>query len=328
MAVATAVVFARPRLRDLAVKAALGIGLVVGLYAAFRTLVGPSHAEAVFATALRTTTQYGTALRAVGSFSSAVGLISFLGPMTAFALVLGFFVPGVRRMAWAVGALGLVGLIGSYGRASLFGIALGLGCALVLVLAGAHVPLRRKLVAVGLVGVLLVAAYGGVLIASQASPELRVRTEGILNPTADESVQLRFGTWEHTLNAVAREPLGSGVGSVGAASDPERKHLVTTDNSFLKVLREQGFLGLALFVCGVFGAVVLLAGRLRKVAGYSGALGLAALAGFVTFLGIAIAGEYVEQPGKVVAWGLLGVAAAQALENGRGERAHREEAHP
>jgi hypothetical protein len=89
------------------------------------------------------------------------------------------------------------------------------------------------------------------------------------------------------------------------------------------VLREQGFLGFALFAGGLLGGIALLAARLRRVPNYPGALGLAALAGFVTFLGVAISGEYVEQPGKVIAWGLLGVAAAQALGNVDNERVAR-----
>jgi O-antigen ligase len=87
----------------------------------------------------------------------------------------------------------------------------------------------------------------------------------------------------------------------------------TTDNSFLKILVEQGVLGLALFAAGMVAAVVLLARRIRRVPSESRPLGFAALAGFVSFLGLSISGESVEQPGKVVAWGLLGIAAAVAF---------------
>jgi hypothetical protein len=321
VALATAVVFAQPKLRRRAVTGTLAIGLVVTGYAAVRVIGGPSGAETTFARSVATVVSYGSALRAIGSFSSAVGLISFLAPMTAFAFVLGFFIPRRRRLAWTVGILGLVGLIGSYGRASLFGITLGLGCTLILFLAGSHISMRRKLVAFALACALALAAYGGVLIASKASPELEKRSQGILNPIADKSVQLRFGTWQKTLQDVANDPLGSGVGTVGSASGPNPGHVVTTDNSFLKVLREQGYLGFALFFCGIIGAVILLAARLRKVSSHSSAVGLAALAGFVTFLGISISGEYVEQPGKVIAWGLLGVAAAYAFGNAGDEHA-------
>jgi O-antigen ligase len=104
------------------------------------------------------------------------------------------------------------------------------------------------------------------------------------------------------------------VGAVGAASAPERERIKTTDNSYLKVLVEQGFLGLALFAFGMIAAAALLARRLRHTSGAeSRHAGLAALAGFVAFLGISFAGESVEQPGKIVAWALLGIAAAYAF---------------
>jgi hypothetical protein len=287
--------------------------MVVSAYAALRVVVGPSAAERDFATSIATTVAYGGALRAIGSFSSAVGLISFLTPVTAFAFVIGFLDRRVRRLAWATAALGLVALLGSYSRGSLFGLALGLLGALALVIFAADMPRKRKLLASGLVLGLLLTTYGGVLIASTASPQLRERAKGVLNPFGDKSAQLRFDNWGKTLRLFGEQPLGRGVGAAGSASAPTRERFVTTDNSFLKVLYEQGVLGFALFAGGLISAVVLLGMRLRRTAGESRALGLAAISGFLTFVGISIGGEYVEQPGKVIAWGLLGVAAAQAL---------------
>jgi O-antigen ligase len=135
----------------------------------------------------------------------------------------------------------------------------------------------------------------------------------VLDPLGDKSVQLRFETWEGELDDAIAHPLGRGLGTVGAASAPTRGQLRTSDNSFIKVLVEQGVLGVALFAAGLLGAVALLARRLQGAAAELRAAGLAALAGFVAFLGVAMAGEAVEQPGKVVAWGLLGMAAAYAF---------------
>jgi hypothetical protein len=58
------------------------------------------------------------------------------------------------------------------------------------------------------------------------------------------------------------------------------------------------------------------------VTGEPRAVGFAALAGFVAFVALAFTGEAVEQPGKVVAWGLLGIAAGCAFGGGRGEEPH------
>ena len=295
----------------------LAIGGVVALYAAVRVGIGPAVAEERFALSVQTTTMYGTAVRAVGSFSSAVGLTSYLTPLAVFGLVIGFFEPRVRWWAWGVAAACVIGILGSYGRAPLLGIVLGLAFALAVVAASRDLTRRRKLTAVGLVVCSLGLTYVGVHVASQASPALRERAEGVLNPLSDESVQMRFDTWRDAASEALRRPQGRGVGAVGSASAVERRQLVTTDNSFLKVLLEQGVAGLLLFLAGTVGAAILLARRLNRVPAGRRIVGLAALAGFVAFLGVSATGEYVEQPGKVVAWALLGIAAAQAFPRGR-----------
>jgi O-antigen ligase len=314
LALASLTVFAQPRLRAIAVRALLGIGLAVSLYAAVRVVIGPADAERAFALALQTVTSYGGTFRAVGSFTSAVGLSSFLTPVAAFAFVLGLLRRDLRLFAWTVGGLALIGLIGSYSRASLFGLALGLACGLLLVLIASRMPTRRRLASAGLVILLLASTYGGLLAVSQASPELRERAKGVVNPLNDTSVELRLETWRLTLEEAADHPLGQGLGAVGDASGSNVTEVQTTDNSFLKVLVDQGALGFTLFVVGMLGAVVVLARRLRNAADPElRSVGLAALAGFVAFLGICLAGEAVEQPGKVIAWALLGVAAAHAF---------------
>ena len=306
-------VFAAPRLRPAAVRGALAVGLAVSLYAALRVLIGPAESEEAFALSVPTVTTYGGTVRSIGSFSSAIGLSSFLTPLAVFALVLGSFARSLRPLAWTVAAAALVGLIGSYSRASLFGVAFGITCVLVVMLVAGDMTRRRKLASVCLVIVLLAATYGGVLVASQASPVLRERASSMLDPLGDESVRLRVNTWERTLDEALDRPLGQGVGAAGGASDPDRTKLKTTDNSFLKVLVDQGVAGFALFICGMAGAVILLTMRLRRAPAGPRTVGLAALGGFVAFLAIASLGETVEQPGKVVAWGLLGLAAAVAF---------------
>lgn len=313
VAVAALVVFAHRRLTPHATSALLGIGLIVSLYAAGRVLVGPADAEATFAREVPTVTMYGDTLRAIGSFSSAIGLMSFLTPLAVFALAAGLLMPRLRALAWSVGALSVVGLIGSYSRTSLFAVALGLCVALLLAFAGSGAGRRRVLVATALAVAALGAAYGGVLLASQTSPALRERAEGMLNPLGDRSTQLRFETWRRELRDAMDHPLGQGIGSVGAASSPDRARLRTTDNSFLKVLIEQGVLGLLLFGGGMLAAVLLLARRVRRTSGETRAVGISALSGFVAFLSISMVGESVEQPGKVLAWALLGAAAAHAF---------------
>jgi O-antigen ligase len=313
LGLAALTVFAQPRLRHAALQGVLAIGFLVSLYAATRVVFGPADAEYAFALSVPTTSAYGDAVRAIGSFSSAIGLSSFMTPMAAFALVLGLLAPRYRLFAWSVSALALIGLIGSYSRASLFGLVLGTLFAIVLMVATGDVSRRRKLVAAGVFLALLGGTYGGVLVASRAAPELKERAQGILDPLGDASVRLRFETWGSELRDSITHPLGQGVGSVGAASAPTRRQVRTTDNSFIKVLVEQGVLGFALFAGGLLMSMVLLARRLRAAAPAVRGPALAALAGFVAFLGLSISGETVEQPGKLVAWGLLGLATALAF---------------
>ena len=299
--------------RDRAPLVMLGVGLMVGLYATFRVLFGASEGERQLALSVETVTRYGGKERATGSFSSAVGLTSFLTPVVVFAAVAGYFVPRLRWLAWATAALGVIGIVGSYGRAPVFAIALGLVFALVVTVSAAHVPRRRKLVAAGLVLAVLAGTYGAVWVAGQTNEQLQDRAEGVLNPIGDESVQIRFDAWDDAIAEVRSAPFGHGVGTVGSASGAERSEFRTTDNSFIKVLYEQGILVGAAFAVGLFSLAVLLAARLRRAGDERRAVGLAALAGFVAFLGLSLTGEYVEQPGKVVAWALFGLALAQAL---------------
>lgn len=303
---------ARGKSRRIAAVVVL-LGLVVGFYAAARVVIGPSEAERELVTSEATVVSYGGALRATGSFSGAVGLSSYLTPLTVFAVVAGYFLPRLRVAAWAMAVLGLVAIVGSYGRAPLVSIALGLIFALAVTLSAADVSRRRKLIAVGLVAGVLVATYAGAWVAGQANDQLRERSEGILQPWRDKSVELRFEGWGDKLDDVASAPLGHGVGTVGSASAPERGEIRTTDNSFLKVLYEQGIPVAVALLAALLGAVTLATVRLRNIGGEARAVGLAALSGLVAFMGLAMTGEYVEQPGKVVAWGLLGLALAVAF---------------
>ncbi|MEP7334888.1 MAG: O-antigen ligase family protein, partial [Actinomycetota bacterium] len=217
----------------------VGVGIVAA-YAALRTLVGPSDFERDFALSRPGVTVYGDVFRAVGSFSGAVGLASYLVPTAVFAATLGVFSRRLRLLAGLVAVCALVGIVGTYARVGLVALAVGVvfGAALGL---GARRPSRRQTLVVGgsvaAVLVLLAAATYG---ASRVSPVVETRANAFVDPLHDESLRIRVNTWEESLRAVGERPLGSGLGSVGRASDLGGEPAVTTDNSFLKVLREQG----------------------------------------------------------------------------------------
>jgi O-antigen ligase len=175
------------------------------------------------------------------------------------------------------------------------------------------------LVAVAVLAGVLLVAYGGARVASESTPQLRERARGVLNPVGDASVQIRADAWRAALKRGTDHPLGEGLGVIGAAGlrATGSSRTTTTDNSFLKVFVEQGFLGALLFCSAMLGAIWAMTVRLRRGASERRAVGLGALGGFIAFLGLAATGEYVEQPGKVAAWGLFGLAAAQALSRHR-----------
>ena len=286
--------------------------LCIGLsaaYTAVRALTGPDPLERQFALERPGVSAYGDVFRAVGSFSGAVGMASYLVPTAVFSLLLALLVPRVRVLGFLVFGCASVGVVASYARVGLVALVVGLcfGGALALAV-GASTRTRKALLAVCLV-VAVGIVSASVVVASQSSSVLSTRMEAFLDPGSDESLQIRLRTWERTIDDVRAAPFGSGVGTVGRASGLGADPTVTTDNSFLKILREQGLVVAPLFLLGLLALVATVSLGLRQTPSADRGIGIAALAGFVSFLALAVAGEYVEQPGKLLAWTLLGVAA-------------------
>jgi O-antigen ligase len=247
--------------------------------------------------------------------------------------VIGVLRPGLRVLAVGTAACALVAAVGTYARGSLVAIAGGMVVATALAFAVGGVSRRaRAATVVATIGVLAVVGIAPRIAANASStpapappsgvptPTLRERARGIVNPVSDVSVNDRLTTWRHLGREILHQPLGTGLGTVGHASPGAAGAQVTADNSYLKILREQGIPVGALFLVGVFGLCAVVARRLRRVDGESRILGLAALCGFLSFLFLSVAGEAVEQPGKAFAWTLLGVAVAQAWSGRRESR--------
>jgi hypothetical protein len=287
-----------------------GLAAIAG-YTALRVVVGPSAAERSFALSRPGVTEYGHAFRAVGSFSGAVGLVSYLVPVTV--LTFGLFV-GVRGRAMKVGAgvvcaFALAGVIGSYSRAGILAVAGGVIVAGALSLRGSA-SRRLTLIAVACA---LAACTAGTVLATRASPVVAKRAHGIVDPASDQSIRIRLHTWHLVANDVLRRPLGHGLGTTGRASTLEGGKALTTDNSYLAVLYEQGFAGGVLFVAGL----VCACGALARAARGAGVVAAGGVAAFLAYAALALSGDYFGQPGKVLAWTLLGLAAGQAWGSAR-----------
>ena len=245
----------------------------------------------------------------MGSFTAPVALVSFLAPAAVLCLVFGFLRSDWRAIAWTLFALAMVGIITSYVRTAMVAVVGGAALLALLLALGAGTERRRRYLAVGLVALALVGGYGATLLAADVDPLATDRARSLANPFTDYSVQARLDTWQDSLERVAGDPLGTGIGTVGRATiEGESRRADYTDNSYLKILQEQGVAGGLLFLLGVGGIVVAVAVRLARIGPARRPLGTAALTAFGAFLVLLLMGEYIEQPGKLLAWTLLGVA--------------------
>ena len=301
--------FRDPADRDGLLRLLLAGLAAVMLYATLRGIVGPDPAEEAAALAREGATRVGGAFRGVGTFSSAVGLSSAAAPAAVFGLVLGVLSRRHRSAALTLAAVAFGAVVASLGRTPLLATLLGLAFAGLFV-ARIRLPRRRRLTVLGgMAGAAALLALGAV-IASAASPVLQDRLGGLVRPWQDRSMEMRYETWEKELERVEDEPLGRGLGTVGRASGFSRDEKVTTDNSFLKVLVEQGYPGLALLLLALLTTIVVLVRSIGRSRRADRALGVAALSAFVSFAALMATIEAIEQPGKVLAWTFLGIAIA------------------
>jgi hypothetical protein len=194
--------------------------------------------------------------------------------------------------------------------ALVFGLLLGGG----LLVAQNRWDRRRRLILLGAVLLAVVAGGAGTAIAARASPDLRARARVFVHPLADKSIQLRLTTWKRALEQVRRHPFGTGIGSAGRASAHGGGRAVIVDNSYLLLLREQGWFVAPIFIAGVLLLMTALARASLDRSHPFQPVGVAAISGAFAFLVLGAAGEYIEQPGKVLAWLFVGLA---GLEIGR-----------
>lgn len=301
---------------DHVAAALVAVLLVIAEYAAFRSVAGPSESELVTAFTRATTplvpSENGVIFRNTGSVSSAIGLASFLVPAGVFMFALGLFSVRLRLATWIGVAFVLVALVGTYVRASLMAIAMGALCAVAFaVLTGSarrRVKTALGLATVPLLVVLLVLGALAPILVSGGSLEVERRSSGVFKPLSDPSLTLRFELWRDALEEVPANPLGTGLGTVGRATLEEKGVARFADNSYVKVLVEQGPLGAVLFIVGIFATLLAVAASLTRCTEPQRALGMAAVSASVSFFLLAWTSEAIEQPGKVLAWLFLGIA--------------------
>lgn len=303
-------------------RALLVVFAVVAGFAAFRALVDPSTWELVYLLDRSPHARLGALVRDAGTFSTAVALASYLVPVAVFSLGIGLLDRRVRVLAWSTCALALVGIVDSYARTAILGLVIGAALVALVLLAGREIPRRTKVLVIAGVLVLGAGVYVAAMAAGRQDSITERRAEGLSDPLGDRSLELRWRTWRHSAETIASHPFGTGIGTVGHATttdDRRLRGLKFTDNSYLKVLQEQGIAGL-LFVFGVLGSTALAGRRIVRAGPAARPLGVAALAAVVSFLVLCLLQEYVELAGKVVAWTMLGVAVASSFGSTRQAR--------
>jgi O-antigen ligase len=292
-------------------------GLLAG-YAALRAATGLTAAERTYAISRTPDFAYGDAFRAIGSLGSAIALASVLTPIFAFCATFGLMARRWRVQAWLVACLALVAAFFTYTRVSLLAMVVAVvGGAVLWALLSR--PSRARVALAGLATVaVLGGVVAGVVATSSVSPSASARAQGFVDPGSDASIHERLSTWHRAIDAFSAEPQGYGVGTVGGAAQSAGTTIGhgisdTTDNSFLKVLVEQGVIGAGPFALGMIALGAVAARRLLRAGSRGRGLGLAALAGYGGFVLLWLAGEYIEQPGKVIAWLLLGIALGEGF---------------
>ncbi|MEK7561700.1 MAG: O-antigen ligase family protein [Patescibacteria group bacterium] len=208
-----------------------------------------------------------------------------------------------HRRLWAlIGFAGLVALFFTYSRGAWVGLVLGLTYLFWAVLKKRK---AKKIAAAGLI--LLILAVAGLLLAFRHNPTFEnyfFHTEKN-SQVAVSSNEGHASAFKSGLNDVLNEPLGRGVGTAGPASVYNDQITRVSENYFIQIAQEVGWIGLVLFL-----AINLLVARelwLRRTDTLSLGL-LASLAG-LTFVSL-VSHVWTDDTLAYLWWGLAGVALA------------------
>lgn len=251
--------------------------------------------------------------RLMATMGSAVDLGFFL--MIAFLTTLAFWVerPSLPRLA----LLGLLGWVLVFTFVRTVWLATGAG---VLVLGVVWVGQWQRplgllfpgfLAGLGILGLVLVLAVAQ-FTGQTNNLALQERVGSLASPLSDPSVQERLELWQTITPLILAHPLGVGIGATGASSlrnDSSQIELPDTfDNTYLKILVELGWPGLALFLFLL--ASLLWQGviALRQSHGPARTVAWICVLAYGGFLLLLFFGEYIElNPGRSFLWLLTGI---------------------
>lgn len=196
----------------------------------------------------------------------------------------------------------LLALIFSFSRSAWIGAALGL-----LAVAWALLKSRkaRKMLALSLAGLVI---FGGLLavgLRNNATFQNAIFHTDSASKIAISSNEGRVSALKAAANDIARQPLGSGVGTAGPASVYNQRPARIAENYYLQIGQEAGIAGMVLFI-----AICAMVGKLlwNKRAGPLALWLLASLIG-ISFINL-LSHAWTDDTLAYIWWGLAGLALA------------------
>lgn len=253
------------RARERVITAIVYLSLAVGAYATMRYFGGQTAKELAVARATSSSLQIGDHAALIGSFQVREALARWCAYAIPFCLAIGLLHRGRRALpAFAAIPLLLVAVFGTENRTALVAVAAGVAAVLVLhqfTRATSGLRLEVTLAAIGAVAVLGTVGYATTLANNGDSSS---RLERILHPGSDPSYVIREQRWTEAWNLAKDHPFGLGLGT-GANAASQLTYVIYgtrgLDNTYLQVLVEQGFPGLALLLLAL---IALLLGLARR----------------------------------------------------------------
>jgi hypothetical protein len=245
----------------------------------------------------------GFRLRSFSTFNQPFPFAFYLMLTVLLALPQAISDPGRLRnrlFLLSTPVLGLA-LVFTYVRGAFLGLAIGL----------LYLAFHRYKVLVALIPLALVAF----LLLPQGSSFTSAATQG-------QSLNVRTTSWTDRAGELFTHPIGSGIGTIGAAAQKAQTLSVTapnapaafqSDNSYLKVGFELGLIGLWLFVAFLVSA--FLTGRYveRNVEGLDRDFAASWCATVLAIMGAALVATYFEMiPMDALFWMVLGIISTMA----------------
>lgn len=294
------------RLRELVPRWLLWVALGLGVLAVLQVYVLPRDFLVQFGYNKDTTIapyilvdENPNALRAFATMRGPNTLGEFLLLPIAVALCA---IYAKRRdwLAWAGLALGLVAIFLTGSRSAWLGAFIALAVAAIMIVPKQHIVKWTKLAAIPLLIAIVAVGWAAVSI-----PAVRL---AIFHSSPGDSSLSEGSTdkhWESTLSGIqdaVRNPWGSGPGSAGPASFYNATGTNLSENYYVQIAQEVGWIGLGLFIAICFYTVRDI---VRRRADLLATALLASFAG-IAFINILLHG-WADDPTALVWWALAGL---------------------